>query len=80
MNLQDWAALMAIIDFAGRLWRRIWKHQKKPIQNFLSSIIDGVISFLTKIRRHLDDSEDKEDFIVNGVTGGSFFESLCLSN
>lgn len=74
MKLQDWAALVAIIDFAGRAWRRIWKLYETPIRNYLTAVIDGIVAFLIRIRRHLDASDDNDDLTVNGVTGGSVFE------
>lgn len=71
MNIEEWAALVAIISFAGKVWRKIWKRHQKPIRNFLSAVIDGIVAFLTRIRRHLDGSNDKDDYRILGVTGGS---------
>ena len=71
MNIEEWAALIAIISFAGKVWRKIWKHHQKPISNVLSAIIDGIVAFLTRIRRYLDGSNDKDDHRIYGVTGGS---------
>ena len=79
MNLNEWAALVAIIDFGGKVWRRIWKRYKKPIRKILSSIIDGIIAFLIKIRRHLDGTNDNDDQLFLGVTGGAAIErSICI--
>lgn len=74
MNLHEWAALVAIIDFAGKVWRKIWKRYKKPICKILSTVIDGIIAFLTKIRRHLDGAIDNDDQLFLGVTGGAAIE------
>lgn len=70
MNLQNLAALLAIIEFAKKTWCEIDKRYGAQIRGVLCECIDNVIDFLTMIRSRLEPSEENDDSNNNGVTGG----------